>query len=280
MTGINKAIGAAVYRIYTNFADDLGNIRSGFGTGFWLLLDDKRPVFVTNKHNVDPSINFPGGSLRLTAVSVDLRSLVDQAKIMKVELVDRNCIHCSPTADCAILLNPRLNIPSDGMNYTVPFYVLRNDLADQKFFEDHVQMMDAASFIGFAGNPGEEWWDQEISFPIARSATVSSLPHKSFVNKSIRTSDVTLVSGFSFQGSSGSPVFLHQKGIRTGPGLAGHHVPPKVIGIMSGHFREAGKEAAMFQHTGLSYYTRSTSILELIDKFQSPAGNAEKGVCL
>lgn len=82
---------------------------------------------------------------------------------------------------------------------------------------------------------------------------------------------VYIVSGLSFQGSSGSPVFLHLSGIKiqssNGISVTGATDTlrvQKIIGIMSGHWREQSDTPSMFKHSGLSYYTRSTAILDLL----------------
>jgi hypothetical protein len=75
-----------------------------------------------------------------------------------------------------------------------------------------------------------------------------------------------LVSGLSFSGSSGSPVFNHPKGSSPGGNVVDRsYVPSKIIGIMSGHFWENPDDPPeMFRHSGLSYLTQSTAILALI----------------
>ena len=70
-----------------------------------------------------------------------------------------------------------------------------------------------------------------------------------------------LFRSLSFSGSSGSPVISHEKGI---PGISGY-VEPKILGIMSGHWWDEEPESGMFFHSGLSYFTRVTSIRELVE---------------
>ena len=124
---------------------------------------------------------------------------------------------------------------------------------------------------------GVDWWDETWTLPIVRDATIATLPRIAFTNKAIRGDDVLLVSGLSFSGSSGSPVFTHRRESLTNhfsPSTMERPLPqldvtyPKLIGIMSGHFRTksvSGPEIpAMLRHGGLSYLTRSTAILELI----------------
>jgi len=59
-------------------------------------------------------------------------------------------------------------------------------------------------------------------------------------------------------------VLLHQKGIPPGDIVDPMYAPPTILGIMSGHWWDVAKEPEMFRHSGLSYFTRSTSILELV----------------
>jgi hypothetical protein len=124
-----------------------------------------------------------------------------------------------------------------------------------------VSPLDNISFIGF---PGEDWEDRILKLPIARSAVIASLPHLSHSNDKMKTTDVTLATGFSFGGSSGSPVILNQKSFPVGAHLINpNYVPSKLIGIMSGHWNDAEKRD---EHKGISYYTRSTSLLSLIEE--------------
>lgn len=175
----------------------------------------------------------------------------------------------SKSSDAAIIRDP---IFSDDLgSYKFGKQIKKEDLADSSFFKDKVAMMDIASFIGFPGTGDSIWWDDQFNFPIARVINIASLPTIPFSNEAIPTEDTLLVSGLSFSGSSGSVVLLHEKGVRAGQGLKNPaYVPPKVLGIMSGHWRELNSEPKMFSHSGLSYFTRSTSILELMEKEPLP----------
>jgi hypothetical protein len=97
-------------------------------------------------------------------------------------------------------------------------------------------------------------------------ATLASIPAVEFRNDAVKTTEVMLVSGLSFSGSSGSPVLNQRKGIPPGGDINDpSYVPSKIIGIMSGHFWENPDDAPeMFRHSGLSYLTKSTAILALI----------------
>ncbi|HTR52007.1 MAG TPA: hypothetical protein VMJ10_14935 [Kofleriaceae bacterium] len=275
MSGIPVDVGFGVTRIRSWFRDEIGNERGVHGTGFWVR-DRERDIYVTNRHNVDPVLKYGADTkLKLDHVELELRRMGpgvahSETRFFRVANLS-SALRASVIADCAIIVAPDLDDrPSD---FRVSAAADFQAIADQDWLNDRVHGMDTASFIGFPGmNASQAWWDEEWNYPIARSCVIASPPGRSFANKQIKTADVTLVSGFSFRGSSGSPVVAHQKGFKVGQGLDGgpEFVPAKVVGIMSGHFETDGSEPEMFRHTGLSYFTRSTSILELLGTTHEP----------
>ena len=75
------------------------------------------------------------------------------------------------------------------------------------------------------------------------------------------------MSGLSFSGASGSPLLSHEKrGGSNGfgePSFDDHVAVSKIIGIMSGHLLE--EQEGLFDHSGLSYFTRAPSIQALVE---------------
>jgi len=271
MSGISSSVAFSVTQIETTFADDLGNAKGGTGSGFWLELNSGKEVFVTNRHNVDPTVLFGSDTtLKLQGLRLCLRQFeripqsdqIRHSPGTKFFPVDDCPIYASGSSDCAIIV-PQFK--EDTAPYEILTIIRQPDLADQTFFREKLEMMDLASFIGFPGRRGIPWWDEVMGLPIARIASIASYPGVDFKNRGIKTADVVLVSGLSFTGSSGSPVISHEKSIKLGKGLINPaYVPPMVIGIMSGHWWDEAETPEMFRHSGLSYLTRSTSILHLI----------------
>jgi hypothetical protein len=269
MSGISKNIVNSVNRLKSTFIDDLGNHRTIQGTGFWLTLPKGGSAFITNKHNVDLKIKLGiDTKFSLSETKIEIRKLGDNLLHNTTEFfLIKNLtesLNVSSAADCALFRDPIFpDKPKDFKSIPLRY----NEIADEQFLKEKVQIMDFASFIGFPGDSQTEWWDQYFNFPIARLCSISSLPEIPFRNKAISTEDVTLVAGFSFSGSSGSPVILHEKSIKVDEKTLTNpfYVPPRIIGIMSGHTIEFPNNESMFRHTGLSYFTRSTSILNLID---------------
>jgi hypothetical protein len=276
MLGLNPNLFWMIHRIKTTFSDDIGNRKTGYGTGFWVTTLNGKSVFITNKHNVDPSIKFPNKpTYRLDRISIELRHYksdqpTEDTEFFEIEDVE-NCLFSSSTADCSILVEPKFykKAPSDPNRGILKSENLIN--AEMFFNSLIIGPMETSFFVGFPGQDGRHWWDEKWKLPIARQCTVASLPQIPFTNDQIKTDDVILVSGLSFSGSSGSPVFLPARGFRPGGDFNDPTWRPAMLaGIMSGHFWEETPGPSetpvpsMFRHTGLSYMTRSTSILKLI----------------
>jgi hypothetical protein len=264
MSGINQEILTAVCRLKVHFADDIGNTKEVLGTGFWVKVG-KVYAFVTNKHNIDPALKLGAATnFQLAKIEIQLRRKIGQTLFPTVSFfavrdIERS-LRIHPTADVAALFNPSIDVSGFGFNW---FSV--QELATQEFLSSSVSAMDIASFLGYPGLSGKHWWDEQWQLAVARVVNIASWPAIPFTNAGIKTSDVTLVSGLSFSGSSGSPIILHEKGIRVGKGLTGPtYIEPKVIGIMSGHWWGQESPDDIFFHSGLSYFTRSPRILDLL----------------
>jgi hypothetical protein len=127
--------------------------------------------------------------------------------------------------------------------------------------------------MGYPGNHnGQPWWDEELVLPIIREASISSYPGKSFFNKLLKGSHNILVSGLSFGGSSGSPIFNIGTQIAVGAGLVMQGgIEAKLIGVMAGHLPFVYNDhlPIMIKHSGLSYFVDSTAIIDLLNNKNS-----------
>jgi hypothetical protein len=265
-----------VTRIRSIFKDDLNPPSIGTGTGFWLTLRSGKICFITNRHNIDPTLQFPQKpAFRLESVSLEVRKSTGDASNPTIHTetqffpVEDGSLLINSDADCAIVL-PKFAKLTDGYRIMTDFE--ESDLAPEEFFDTTLPPAQSLFFIGFPGRPANNllnqkattWWDTKWNLPIIRSAILASMPFFRFENPAIKTGDVLLVSGMSFEGSSGSPVISHEIGIKVQPPLKANYVPEKIIGIMSGHWWSEKDFPDVFKHSGLSYLTRSTSILHLI----------------
>jgi hypothetical protein len=273
MSGLSQNIVKGIFQVMCTFRCAIGNPEKTItGTGFFVNTLSGKLCFITNKHNVDPRLKLGADTTySLEKISLHLRKQSEQDTLS----FETKWLHLaslrlknSDNADVSVIFDMQTT-QDIGEYQPDPFKI--SDIADEDYLKDKVSMMDIASFVGFPGRKnGKGWWDEEGNLPISRTVNISSYPRKPFVNSQIRTSDVILVSGLSFSGSSGSPIFLHKKGIfiNSGVGITvdnSGYVPPKLIGIMSGHWQDDDKiEPEMFFHSGLSYFTKSTAILDLL----------------
>jgi hypothetical protein len=283
---LSSMIAWSVDQIRTTFVDNIGNKpKVGTGTGFWVNANDGPMVFVTNRHNVDPSIIFPKEkSLRLTKVELSLRVgpgnvlLYAPGEWFQCENVE-DSLYMSREWDVAIFVAPRL-LDCDPERYRPRPVIKETDLADREWFQRTQTMMDDCYFIGYPGTPaalsksGRDvfHYDTRSKFPIARHAIIASPPDIPFSHDSIPTTGTVLVSGMSFHGSSGSPVVTPQMGVphgimdfQVGNQKEESFRPARVIGIMTGKF-STNEIGADFTHAGLSYFTLSSCIAWVIQK--------------
>ena len=211
---------------------------------------------------------------------MELRQFVEigrptpQTRFFRIENLS-DALHCSPSADCAVLVDPVMagrdvNVFPNGT------IVKTNDLVTSQAFNDGlVQPMESAIFLGFPGTSGQHWWDDVWKMPVARQCVLASVPSIPFTNQHVPTKDTILVSGLSFSGSSGSPVFLPPRGLAPGGAIDDPDWRPgRLIGLMSGHFWESDATPDMFRHSGLSYLTRSSAIFELLSSAGVVPSNA------
>lgn len=265
----NENLIFTVHRIRTTYIDPVGNTKIGIGTGFWITSPSAKKHFITNKHNLVPSFKFSDSpELILYKVEIELRKVIrDQGFPEKCyfELTSMDCIKNSPDSDCSIIISPKF-INHDLTCYPIGDIAKYKDLAtEEEFMSNQIKVMEPAVFLGYPGLRGKHWIDSNWGLPIARQCLLASWPNIPFEHNDIPTKDTLLVSGMSFSGSSGSPVYIYNRGIRPGGTLEdANWRPTKLIGIMSGHFLENEPSQSMFYHSGLSYITRSTSIIDLL----------------
>jgi hypothetical protein len=265
-----------VTRLEVTFKDDLGNHCTILATGFWLRVSAQEYLFVTNRHNLDPSLKNPNNKKKVSKIKIQIR----QKKItdeytnntiffeIKLNEIDGR-LHRK--ADVAVLIFKRIPngvIYSDIQDGNYSFESLPiEELADLEYLKDCCEIFDMVGFIGFP----QKWYDTIRNAPVGRTAWLASNPSMPFFNEYVKTVDITLVTGLSFGGSSGSPVFSLPKGLKINSGqgikFASSYAPPRLMGIMSGHFVESQNKGKEYPpHSGLSYFTRSLAIRELLEK--------------
>lgn len=241
----------AVQKISTTFGDDIGNKVSGSGTGFWLSTKRGKTVFVTNRHNVDPTMHESSlSSYSFSSLVISLRAFsctdgLPCGDVNALSLLANDVTIYQPTdiADVVLLSPKTLRAPDN------PTYKLVSLQESLMSYRRKPEIFDQLFFVGFPGKLRDK---ATYDLPIARSCTIASFPEIDYSDedRTIGSAQTCLVDGLSFSGSSGSVVIRETDGT------------PELMGIMSGHFKgEKWGES----HSGLSYLTRATSILKVIE---------------
>ncbi|MHB1693546.1 MAG: hypothetical protein ACYCUW_06660 [bacterium] len=278
---------SAIQKIRITFLDASKDLKPASGTGFWVMTEKKRMIFVTNKHNLEQNIynndkeNYD--LWKLKKIEIDFRFHNNENNQPYTNLIPIDCTEweriyddSNNGPDVAILFTEPLMVPKPDFGVPVLQSASQYMLANLNYLNNELQIGDSAYFIGF---PGLNLNDGEFKFPIIRHCGISSYPLIDFTDEvkrgnklGIPTKETCLVNGLSISGSSGSPIFSYQKGIKAGPGIetAMLYREPRLIGIMSGRWDDKTPPISISHfkdHTGLSYFTKSTAILNLINRY-------------
>src|SRR5262249_10509211 len=161
----------SISRVFARFTSYIGNPeKTILGTGFWFTYESKH-YFCTNKHIVNPAMKLGvDKGYALQELSVELHA--SNGEIFLTSVTEKFPLSLArikehPTADVA-LVGWRYSEPKIGSCAFIPFP--EECIATSAFFVESLHAMDIASFIGFPGSSGGEWWDVGNRMPIARIA--------------------------------------------------------------------------------------------------------------
>ena len=245
-----NALLCAVQKILPTFNSEIDKPIQASGTGFWLLTKRGNLYFVTNRHNIDPTMHGENYSSRhLASVTILLRAYSQRDSLpckdvfhLQVPIEELTIVWPKDNCDVVLLRAQRLSKPID------PNFVMLSIPDNAMTYHRKPEIIDSLYFVGF---PAALRKSAEYDLPIVRSCTIASFPEIDYSQEdsTIPSSETCLVEGLSFGGSSGSPV------------LRKHNEFLELFGIMSGHFRE-GSTGSL--HAGLSYIAKATSIQRLV----------------
>ncbi|WP_409478694.1 hypothetical protein [Pseudobdellovibrio sp. HCB154] len=224
---------------------------------------------VTNRHNVD-YYAFGGDNpddLRLTKIIVHLRwRNGDEPIVCRVEIEPDALIWIDPNPynDIALIEFKYKKID----NPAGPVYMRGNFWENRVSGDTSIDRLPLGGRLFFIGFPGH-MWDHRNSLPILREAVVSSDAHFDYSAKNQPNARRVLVSGMSFSGSSGSPVFYQGlEGLLIFIGvMTGHFAIQTTKGVLTWHLEaeelDSGAPNNHGSHAGLSYFIKSSVILDI-----------------
>lgn len=183
--------------------DDLGNRSSGTGFIFMFVGSngEQYPCVVTNKHVLS---NARKAAFNLTLKRADGGPDLGKHESAVVEEPSRLCaIHPNPEIDLlALPIGAILNAASRrGTDYF--FMVLHERLVASAALLEELSPMEEIAMIGYPNGI----WDQAHNLPIIRRGITATHPRIKLNGKS-----EFLIDAACFPGSSGSPVFLANRG--------------------------------------------------------------------
>lgn len=238
------------------------------GTGFFVLNRDKQLCLVTNRHMLDIGYEKePGKYAGFSLSHVEIygfladpssKQAIPKTRSCAVLRSENNSIKFSSDYknDVAVVINPQVLTPA-GQGFNADYFVDRELIADSAWIDTKLTVCD---FVAFPGFP--PWHDKAEQRPIFRTGTISSDPRSNYSYTGQPEGQKIAYEAFSFGGSSGSPVFATQKGLQPGEGIRfDGYREAKLIGINAGHL-----DHKYGQHSGISYFFKSSVILELIEK--------------
>lgn len=260
MHGLNNSFLYSAKKIIAHWGDN-GNIIEIRGTGFFIEKDGV--IFlVTNRHVVDPGysdarwLGYHIVGMRIESYSsFDENNFPIEKHIGDIENYSEFTFHENINNDIACLKNVRLK----NGDMTIICHIPYSMLATEEWLS-HLSVCDSIAYPGFP-----EWYDRQNDTPIFRMGTIASDPRLNYsYMPSSSKQNVIAYEGFSSSGASGSPVFSLQKGFPLGGGLEysgpdDFYREVKVVGINAGHFSDTKG------HSGISYFYKSSAIIEMID---------------
>ena len=212
-----------------------------FGTGFFVH-KNKETVFVTNRHMVEPGYkNNEFKDYKVKSFSIEIFESIEDIennksfKIISINNFNDFKFGDNYNDDVACLFNIKLNQLEDAkIIQSIPYDLI----ADENWINSKMVICDKIAYPGFPNH-----YNKLTHSPIFRMGTIASDPRFDYNGVDDKTvSKRICYEGFSFGGSSGSPVFSVQKGFPLGAGLTSSGpnflVEIKMIGINAGHYNE------------------------------------------
>jgi hypothetical protein len=240
------------YKLEVEFTDNSGTIKTGSGTAFILAAGD-RPILVTNRHVVDLDYNAPDSrykNFRLEKLTLHGRSADDSRYSVNLDTSQAFFFHPAKENDVACLVDfHAIQLPNK--NFRIFHHNGIEGLATAEEFATTIWPGDQ---VYFAGYPAIH--DKLDQRPILRAGIIASDPKYNYSVSGKFEGERVAYEAMSTPGASGSPVYAPARGIN---GIHDCVRRDVIVGINAGHIG-----AEFGAHSGMSYFIKSTVILEIL----------------
>ncbi|KGO90566.1 trypsin-like peptidase domain-containing protein [Flavobacterium suncheonense] len=255
----------AASRIEAYFKDDIGSEKAVSGTAFFVKSEEGSTNLITNRHVIDLDYkqrtakykNFKLVKLIVYNKEKDPQTgLPTDDNELLIGNIDQFIYSDNYMNDVACLKNVQA-ASLNGKEPKASFSINLKDIADQTRLMEKITVCD---FVAFPGFP--DWYDKKNNLPILRTGTIASDPRFDYSYSGEDEGQVIAYEAFSFGGSSGSPVFAIQKGIKVeAPLFGGGFREIMLVGINAGHIPV---KDSVNSHSGISFFYKSSIIFELL----------------
>jgi len=264
--GLNNDFLYSACRVEVGFSDSNGKTITGSGTAFFAKNKTGDICLVTNRHVLDIDYkkatpkykDFKLSSLVIHVKNKDASGLptIDN----KFSIVNINEVIYHPTFENDVACIKNLTVAKmTALNAKADYFIPYELFAEKAKLIEKLVICDLVVFPGFP-----EWFDKKENRPILRTGTIASDPRYDYSFSGAFDGECVAYEAFSFSGSSGSPVFAIQKGIKVGAGLTGgNYREIMLVGINAGHLPVS---SVIESHSGISYLYKSNVILDVINK--------------
>lgn len=240
------------YKIVASFVDDIGTPKSVQGTAFCVAVGNDGFALITNRHVIDLSYKQATAKYKDFKIQkIVLTGRRDDDSLYRFALDPASVISlpADPMDDVAVIINPQCEPVENMANLKIFFHFALEDLAN----DDYIRTLVPFDVVAFTGFPEEH--DRLSERPLVRGGRIASDPLFEFSLNGKPAGHCMAYEAFSNAGASGSPVYAPAKGFIGKDGARNG----KLVGINAGHI-----QADLGQHTGLSYFYRSTVILDVL----------------
>jgi len=237
------------YKVNAKFSDDLGTVKDATATAFIIDAQNGIPLIVTNRHVIDIDYRQRTAkykNFRLAALSISGRTSDDSVYSLRLHEDAKMYFHEDNQND-VVLIEARIYFDKGDEKLHWHFGL------EQLAGEEEYRCIKPFDLVCYTGFPDQH--DKLGNRPILRSGRIASDPKFDYSWDNQPKGKCVAYEGFSSSGASGSPVFAPSRGLRGGIADSRHGY---LIGVNAGHI--PGTEG----HTGISYFYKSTVILDIL----------------
>lgn len=239
----------AAYKVEAEHSDNAENKKSGVATAFILEIAKGVPWIVTNRHVVDRDYRQATAKYKdfsLNRFLITGRRPDDSVYTLQLHEDAEQYFHEDKEND-VVLIQARGYL-EEPKNLHWHFRI--EHLANAEVFKT----VDPFDLICYSGFPSQH--DKLGDRPIIRSGRIASDPQYNYSWDDKPHGQCVTYEGFSSEGASGSPVFAPPRGMQS----ISNSRHGYLIGVNAGHIPNTTG------HSGISYFYKSTVILEIIEK--------------